>query len=281
MNYIKKFWIAIGVALVACCMVVPLSNAQARFNSNALYINADGAFLGIQMKDVTSEDVSKYKLSGERGVIVSSVIKGSPAEAASIKENDVILEFGANSVWSSMQFQRLVQETPAGRNVDIVVSRDGKRMTLKAKLEAQEARRFENRMEMPPLYPMGPGNLRILPFRVPQGSATPGRVVPAAKPRLGVSIQPLSEQMGEYLGVPGKKGVLVASVEANSPSAGKIKAGDVIISVDGKGTENPEDLTRMIRDKPEGAVTLKVIRDKKEISVTVSLSAGEEKGYKL
>ena len=46
------------------------------------------------MKDVTADDVSKYKLSSERGVIVSSVIKGSPAETANLKEEDVILEFG-------------------------------------------------------------------------------------------------------------------------------------------------------------------------------------------
>ena len=67
----------------------------------------------------------------------------------------------------------------------------------------------------------------------------------------------------------------------DSPSAGKLKSGDVIISVDGKSVEDPDELNRLIRAKSEGTVNLKVIRDKKEIPVVVNLPASDEKGYKL
>jgi S1-C subfamily serine protease len=81
--------------------------------------------------------------------------------------------------------------------------------------------------------------------------------------------------------VPNKKGVLVSSVTEGSPSVGKLKSGDVIIRADAKDIETPEDLTRLVRDKSEGSVDLKVIRDKKEITVVINLPAGEEKGFKL
>ena len=278
MRYLKISGCALAVAL-AFILATPASHAQSRALSNILMMNEGGAYLGIEMKDVTSEDVSKYKLSSERGVIVSSVIKGSPAETATIKEDDVILEFGGFSVWSSSQMARLVQETPAGRNVDIVVSRDGKRVNLKAKPEDRE-RRTARRMEVPPHDVPGPMQ-RFFEFRAPDAPNRQGSAPSSQKPRLGVTLQPLTDQFGEFLGVPGKKGVLVASVVDGSPSAGKLRSGDVITSVNGEAVSDPDELARLVRSSPGGEIKLKVIRDKKEISVVISLPVSEEKGFKL
>jgi serine protease Do len=231
------------------------------------------------MEDVTATNMSKYKLSSERGVIVRLVMKGSPAEAAGLQEDDVLLEFGGYPVWSSLQLSRLVEETPVGRKVDLVVSRDGKRMNLTARLATRDGRRADNRMEQPFWWSPGPG-FRSFQFRFPD--APEGELDARQKPRLGVTLQPLTDQLGEFLGVPSKKGALVASVANGSPSAGKLKSGDVIISADGRTIDSPEDLTRLVGDKAEGAVTLKVIRNKKEITVVIDLPADEhQKGYKL
>jgi serine protease Do len=280
MSYLVRPRIAIVVLAMACSMALPYSQAQTRAFSNVLQPGLDGAYLGIQMKDVKADDVSKYKLSGERGVIVSSISKGSPAEAANLKEEDVILEFGGFSVWSSSQFSRLVQETPAGRKVDMVVSRDGKRINLSATLENRDGRNAERRIEIFPNDRLGSGQ-RSFQFRLPDMFDRPAVDSLPQKPRLGITVQPLTDQLGAFLGVPGNKGVLVASVIDGSPSAGKLKSGDVIVSVDGKSIEDPDELTRLTRAKSEGAVNLKVIRDKKEISVAVNLPASDEKGYKL
>jgi serine protease Do len=102
------------------------------------------------------------------------------------------------------------------------------------------------------------------------------------KPRLGVTLQPLTDQLGEYFGVPGKKGALVSSVISGTPSDGKLKSGDVIIRAGDRSIGDPEDLVRFIRDEAKGTVTFKVIRDKKEISVSINLSSDEDpEGYKL
>jgi len=268
------------------CMAIsaglPFADAQTRIFSNLLQNDSSGAYLGIQMDDVDAGNMSKYKLDSERGVIVRSVVKGSPANTAGIKDGDVILEYGGIQVWSSLQMSRLVRETPVGRKVDLVVNRDGKRINLSAKLEKRPLGRAEKPIPVDPNGSGGPG-WRSYQFRLPDGFGfrPERRDSPEPKPRLGVTVQPLTDQLAEFLGVPGKKGVLVAEVMEGSPSAGKLKSGDVIFSMDGKSVDNPEDLTRYIRNRSEGSITLKVIRDKKEVTVVVSLPEKEGKGYKL
>jgi serine protease Do len=279
MSHFKKCRVAVLMIFLSGILAVAHCHAQANSSMQVFQMNSSGSYLGIAMDDVTAANLSKYKLSAERGVIVRSVSKGSPAEAANLKEDDVILEYGGFPVWSSIQFRRLVEDTPAGRNVDLVVSRDGKRMSLSVKIENREGRRSENQLEIPSLREFLD---KTFQFQRPNAPDSRDSEEPAAqKPRLGVTLQPLTDQLGEYLGVPGKKGALVASINDGSASAGKIKPGDVIIKADGKTIDSPEELTQFIRNS-EGPVTFKIIRDKKEITVVVNLRSDEDKkGYKL
>jgi serine protease Do len=280
MSFSAKYRIALLAVALAVVAAVPMAHAQTRAIQNILQLNTGGAYLGIQMEDVTSENMSRFKLSVERGVIVRSVVKGSPAEAANVKQDDVLLEFGGSQIWSAAQLSRLVQETPPGRKVELAISRDGKRMNLTAELADRQGKGVENRVMI--LRPEDFGDSlpefwsRNMPDRTTNEPA--GR-----KPRLGVTLQPLTDQLGEFLGVPNGKGALVASVASGSASAGKLKSGDVILAADGKKIDNPEDLTRFIREKTGGNVSLKVIRDKKETTVVINLPAeeSETKGYKL
>jgi serine protease Do len=281
MNLNPKHMIAVLAMFLIGGTALPVCLAQTQVFPDVLRLNPGGAYLGIQMGDVNADNMSKYKLNGERGVIVRSVDKGSPAETANIKPDDVILEYGGNQVWSTMQFSRLVQETPPGRKVDVVVSRDGKRMNLTAQIGNLD-RRADNAIAVPPLQMFGPGG-RHFEFRlpdIPNGSI----VIPNdRKPRLGVTLQPLTDQLGQFFGSPDKKGALVSSVVAGSASDGKLKPGDVIIKADDRNIDDPDDLVRFVAEKAEGDITMKVIRDKKEITVTVSLPAAESRGggYKL
>ncbi len=281
----KSFTKLCGVALAALivfCAALPSGRAQTRTFSIVAPQNGSGAYLGINMDDVTADNLAKYKLNSERGVIVRSVMKGSPAEKANLRENDVILEFGGYPVWSSLQFSRLVRETPVGRKVDLNVSRDGKRINLSAQLAEREGERAENRAEeRSPEDFFGRGD-RSFNFRWPNMPEGGSAATQPKKPRLGLTLQPLTDQLGEFLGVPDKKGALVSSVAADSPSAGKLKSGDVIIGVDDKKIGAPEDLSEYVNSKAGGSIKFKIIRDKKEIAMTVDLPGkDDQKGYKL
>jgi len=62
----------------------------------------------------------------DRGVLVRSVEANSPAEHAGLKANDVIIQFNKQDVVGVMQLTRLVNETPVGRTVDVVIRRDSR-----------------------------------------------------------------------------------------------------------------------------------------------------------
>ncbi len=294
------FWCWFSIAVALLCLpwvgIAPQAMAQNRQVVRDIRVELDGGgFLGIEMEDVTADNMATYKLSSERGVIVRSVVKGSPAETAGLRQKDVILEYAGMPVFSAEQIRRLVRETPIGRKVDIVVSRDGQKVPLAAKIGKKEGAGV-----ITGRWPGGePGVLmfegpegRAFRFRAPEGRR--GLVIPdlrwldegalPARPRLGVTLQPLTEQMAEFLAVPGKEGVLVTSAVEGSPAAGKLRAGDVIVQADGKSVGSPEDLTKIVLGKEEGGkLELKVIREKKETLVTVVLGSAETRktGFRL
>jgi serine protease Do len=271
--------------LVVAFGITPSTYAQGRRSQSGVWLDSgSSSYLGIQMEDVTAGNMVQYKLSSERGVIVKSVESGSPAKAAGLQENDVILEYAGTAVFSAAQFTRLVQETPPGRKVDIAVSRDGKKVTLAADIGRREGALTFGRNSGPGgLEFFGPEGGRMFQFRIPEGGgfqAAP-RVFDSGGPQLGVTLEPLTDQMAEFLGVPGKKGALVTSVEQGAPAAAKLKAGDVIIRADGKSIDDPDNLARIVRNKEDGKIDLGIIRDKKELSLSVDLKGGKKGGYRL
>ena len=88
---------------------------------------------------------------------------------------------------------------------------------------------------------------------------------------IGVGFQELTQELATHFGVTGVGGALVSSIVPNSPAerAG-LQAGDVIVSVDGQHIRQSRDLQRALLQRQVGAkVTLGVVRDKKERSVTL------------
>jgi serine protease Do len=80
---------------------------------------------------------------------------------------------------------------------------------------------------------------------------------------LGVTIQPVDEDIAESLGLPSEGGALVASVVKGGPAekAG-IQVGDVIVSIDGTDVKHVKELTRKVADlTPEARAEIVVLRD--------------------
>ncbi|MBL8446105.1 MAG: DegQ family serine endoprotease [Zoogloeaceae bacterium] len=93
--------------------------------------------------------------------------------------------------------------------------------------------------------------------------------------RLGISIQGLDKELAQSFGLEEAGGALVASVEPGSPAdkAG-IKAGDVILAVNGSKVEESTDLPRIIGDmRPGSTARLQVWRDRKNRDMPVVLGA--------
>jgi S1-C subfamily serine protease len=95
------------------------------------------------------------------------------------------------------------------------------------------------------------------------------------KPYIGIGIDKISQEIAERENV--KYGVVITQVYENSPAeyAG-LKEGDVIIAIDGKKVETPEDLIKEVKKhSPDDKIVLTIVRNKKERKIKVTLAASE------
>jgi serine protease Do len=90
---------------------------------------------------------------------------------------------------------------------------------------------------------------------------------------LGVSIQPLTQELAKSFGITGTQGALVASVSEDSPAArAGLKEGDVIVAFDGKPVEGPRVLPTLVANTPVGrGVPIVIVRDGSRQTVTVTV----------
>jgi C-terminal processing protease CtpA/Prc len=88
--------------------------------------------------------------------------------------------------------------------------------------------------------------------------------------RVGVQVQDLSGQLGEYFGT--SSGALVTSVDENSPAkTAGLKAGDVITAINGQPIRTGADVRRRLASV-DGKATLTLMRDRKEMTLEVMVA---------
>jgi serine protease Do len=92
---------------------------------------------------------------------------------------------------------------------------------------------------------------------------------------LGVSIQPLTQELAKSFGITTTQGALVASVSDDSPAArAGFKPGDVIVNFDGKPVDGPRALPAIVANTPVGrAAPVVILRDGKQQTVTVTVGS--------
>jgi membrane-associated protease RseP (regulator of RpoE activity) len=152
--------------------------------------------------------------------------------------------------------------------VSLQVSRAGQTRTLTAKLEAGGDRTFQLPV-MPPMPDMSKIEVPEFDF-----------VWHARGARLGISGDDLTPQLAEFFGVKQGKGVLVREVVVGSAAAkAGLKAGDVIVAVDGKEVTAVSKLRRALagdkEEKEARKATLTIVRDKREQTIAVELEPPE------
>lgn len=99
----------------------------------------DDAYLGVFTQPLTEDYAQYWELPDEGGIIVSTVISGSPAYNAGFKTGDVITKFGVHPVTAQQDqdvvaFTKMVRESPLGEPLPILFYRDGKQQELKLTL---------------------------------------------------------------------------------------------------------------------------------------------------
>jgi len=280
-----------GVALAQ----TPNSDYADLIDQAQTIVIGSGSFLGVFTED------------SDCGVTVTRVVKDSPADKAGIKKDDIISSFNNEEVSSVNKMNRLINEAAPGQTISLVVTRDGGKQNISLKLgkrtdypqvfttrvdsdvmrerlqemqeraqeRSNEARERSSEARERAQERAGEARQRMDEMRA-QGKlfSNDGQVFSfgfSSSRRIGVTTTDLSEQLADFFGVKDKHGVLVQTVSENSPAAkAGIKAGDVIIDVDGEKVEQVNDISRAIGRKEEGDVKVTLVRNKSQMTVNVT-----------
>jgi len=244
------------IALIASLTAV-LGIGQNFPVSSTTITPGSGSFLGVGIQEIDSNRAKELKLPEEAGVEVTRIAPDSPAEKAGIKTGDVITQYNGQRVEGMDQFSRMVRETPAGREVKLGIIRNGAAQTLTARI----ASRPTISGQVIPAPVQEPFEFRFPDM--PQNRMTWRSAV------LGIEAESLEGQLADFFGV--KEGVLVRTVNKGSAAerAG-LRAGDVIVKVDDAKVTTPAELSSRMRAARGRAVSVVVVRDRKEVTVTVT-----------
>jgi serine protease Do len=199
-------------------------------------------WLGVSIQRVTSDLAESFGLKEAKGALVSKVFENSPAEQAGLKQGDVIVQFDGREIESSMELPRIVASTPVGKEVTIQFFRDGKTMSVKAKItEMAGEEKKEAEKEGPPQKP------------------------------IGILVQDVTPQIAASLGMEKATGIIVVQVEPGGPAdeAG-MHRGDVILEVNRKPIGNAKDFARALEeDKNQTSLLILIRRGEGNIYLTV------------
>jgi serine protease Do len=185
-------------------------------------------FIGASVQKLSPEIAESLGINPVRGALVADLVKGGPAERAGVKTGDVIVEFDRRPIKDSVDLPQQVARVAPGSAVQVKVIRDGKETTL--------------------------------PITVGEMKET--EVAAAAQEgELGLTVQPLTPQLAENLGLERADGLVISAVKPGSAAeeAG-LRSGDVVVEVNRRTVKNLADYNREISRNEKGKSVLFLVR---------------------
>jgi len=190
-------------------------------------------FLGVVIQNLTPELAEWFGIEEGKGVLIAEVSKDSPAEAAGLQRDDVIVEFDGQPVAEIGSFRSRVASTTPGTKAPLVVLRDGKRVKKTVKV----------------------GSLDSEAQVATLGSGSEDK-------KLGLTVQNLTDDIAERLGYKDESGVVVSDVEQGSVAANAgVKAGVLIKEVNRQAVRNTREFQDAVKNSEAGKTVLLLVVD--------------------
>jgi serine protease Do len=202
-------------------------------------------WLGVLIQQITPEIAEGLGLKDVKGILVSDVTPGGPADKAGIKRGDIIVDLNGTKVDELTELTSMVAQLAPGSEADVKVLRNGEESDFKVTLgklpeNVSEAKEEEIENEM------------------------------------GITANEITPQIASQLNLGESTGVVITSVEAGSIAAeAGLRPGDVILEISKKSIKNLDDYrSAMDEVKRSGSALFLVKRG--ENTIYVGLKIGSE-----
>ena len=204
---------------------IPSNSAKIVIDQLIEFGETKRGWLGVRIQDVTKEIADVEKLDEPRGALVASVAPNSPSEKAGVKSGDIILEFNGEKIKQMKELPIIVARTEVGKKVKVKIWRNKKEIiktiTL-GRLETSEDFKISEKKEELPKETLIE-NLKI-------------------------KVRKLSSQDIKTRNLPNQtNGLVITSIEKNSPLAGSIEVNSIILEAQKKKIRNVEDLNQALK----------------------------------
>ncbi|MFO0754229.1 MAG: DegQ family serine endoprotease [Thermodesulfovibrionales bacterium] len=197
-------------------------------------------WFGISVQPVTPEIAKQFALSEERGALVNDVTEGSPAQKAGIERGDIIVQYDGRAVSDPAQLRNMAAGTPIGKDVAVVLLRNGKARNLRVTI-----------VELPSAPQQAQGSF--------------------SDQVKGIHVQDIPAEVRSSLRIPARvTGVIVTDIEEGAPAAGIVMRNDVIMEIDRHRIASVKEYELAAAQlKPDQAVLLLVYREGSVLYLTL------------
>jgi serine protease Do len=198
------------------------------------------AWLGVSIAALKDSTEHRDLIKGvERGVVIREILPTGPAAKSELRPSDVIVAVDGQAVATPQELRNEVRRKPIGQAITLDVYRPqpsggAKKLALEIKPAEWEAE----------------------PVEVAAKTESPSPEE-NADTNLGLTVQPLTRELAEKFGIELTRGVLVASVEKDSPAGRQnIQPGDVITAINSQPVASVRQFRNAIRkaDLKKGVV---------------------------
>ncbi len=186
------------------------------------------AYLGIEMRDITTVDAEYYGLPRTMGALVNNAVGGGPAARAGLQQEDVIVAIEGVEVERPGQLQLLIAQRRPGDEVEVRFYRDGEPRQITVELGTS---------------PLGP---RVAEAPTPAESS---------QQRIGIDVMPLDGPTAARFGYDSPGGLIISGVSPAGPAArAGIRAGQRLLDVNRREVEDVSDVEQLLNDVTPGQI---------------------------
>ncbi|MDQ8203662.1 trypsin-like peptidase domain-containing protein [Pelagicoccus sp. SDUM812003] len=208
-------------------------------------------FLGVGIEPLSELQADLIGVESLKGALVNQVNRGTPAEAAGIEVGDLIVSVDGAEILSPSDLRVTIAQKKPGDEVSVIVIRDGERLSLLARLVQRDGE-IASREE-----PRAPRIETVEPeVPVELEGVSLGELDDEARKRF---------DLDEHL-----EGVVVFSVDPNSPFAEALPEGMVIQKVNGRKVATPEDVSFALKRDGKNSLLVAYLGVYRWIGVEVS-----------
>jgi serine protease Do len=214
---------------------IPINMAKAVMDQLIQHGEVVRGYLGVYIAGLSDELASSFKYQGSGGALVQDVAPDGPGAKAGLKAGDIVIERDGKPVKDVSTFRNGISATAPGSTVALTVWRDGKKTSLKAKLEA-------------------------LPN---DGKAQrPGQHAQAQSGGRGLGLTDLNAELRQRLQLKDERGAVVSAVRPDSAAArAGLQPGDLITQVGSDDVKSASDAQRLIGREANKALRLRIVRE--------------------